>query len=94
MPCFNGFLQSPQLQSIEKNSEPTKHSKAEKALDKGADVKYQVSDHKRFDTFSWQAFPAMRAYDHVKKNSKCQALFCQKVKDLSGEYTDEVVKSV
>jgi transcription initiation factor IIF auxiliary subunit len=79
---------------LKKNSEPTKHSKAEKALDKGADVKYQVSDHKRFDTFSWQAFPAMRAYDHVKKNSKCQALFCQKVKDLSGEYTDEVVKSV
>jgi hypothetical protein len=35
-----------------------------------------------------------RAYDHVNKNSKRQALFHQKVKDLSGEYTDEVVESV
>jgi hypothetical protein len=30
----------------------------------------------------------------IKKSSKCQALFCQKVKDLSGEYIDEVVESL
>jgi len=35
-----------------------------------------------------------KAYRHVEANSNRQALFQQKVKELAGEYDDEVIRSV
>jgi hypothetical protein len=36
----------------------------------------------------------IRAYEHVEKNSNRQAMFYQKVKELSGKYDDKLVHSV